>query len=347
LTVATACLALALLGGREVWAESPSDTLRNFFAEVNKILAQPMTESQPTERLSAVRTLVNGLFDFRDAAEVALGREWQARTPAEQEEFVRLFAGLLERSYVLQVASKASVNGGVSVRFLGESVDRDAATVRTAVVSRDGGEIRLDYHMLKRGERWLIRDVVFEGVSLVANYRAQFHRVIQGWSYPELVAKMKAKTGEARRESTTPAETAAIEPAVRRPVRSEDNLPVALSDRRSESGEHDAIDDARAGGERAPLQAATAPVTATSYWVQVGAFRNPDAAGRLARRLHEQGLVLSHGPELLLRVRVGPFPDRAEALSKLLELRAKGYKPFIAEEREQTSLAPSRSDGRR
>mgnify|MGYP001564741167 FL=1 len=76
-------------------------------------------------------------------------------------------------------------------------------------------------------------------------------------------------------------------------------------------------------------------MTAPSYWVQVGAFRNPDAAARLVSRLHERNLVLSHGPELRLRVRVGPFSDRAEALSKLLELRAKGYKPFIIEEREK------------
>ncbi|MBI4590427.1 MAG: ABC transporter substrate-binding protein [Candidatus Rokubacteria bacterium] len=301
---------------------------------MNKILAEPETEGHPTERLIAVRKLVNDIFDFRDAAELALGREWQARTPAEQEEFVQLFAGLLERAFIRGVASKASVNAGVRVRFLDESVDRDVATVQTAVVSRGGGEILLDYHMIKRGERWMIRDVVLEGVSLVANYRAQFHRVIEGSSYPDLVAKMKAKTAEARRVATVPAETASIEPAMRRPPPIEDNLPGALSERRSEFGEHDTVEDTHAGAEPAPLPTGTTPVTATSYWVQVGAFRNSGAAGRLASRLHEQSLVLSQGPELLLRVRVGPFSDRGEALSKLLELRAKGYKPFIAEERE-------------
>lgn len=335
LIVAAACLALVLLGCPEVGAESPTDTLRNFFTEVNKTLAEPETEGQPTERLIAVRKLVNDVFDFRDAAELALGREWQARTPAEQEEFVQLFADLLERSYVLRVASKASVNAGIRVRFLDEAVDRDAATVRTAVVSRDGGEILLDYHMIKRsGERWMILDVVIDGVSLAANYHAQFHRVIQGSSYPELVAEMKAKTAEARRVSTVPAETASIEPAMQRPPRIEDNLPVALSERRSDFGERDTVEDTHASAEPAQLPTGTTPVTATSYWVQVGAFRNPDAARRLASRLHEQNLVLSQGPELLLRVRVGPFSDRTEALSKLLEFRAKGYKPFIAEKHE-------------
>jgi len=35
----------------------------------------------------------------------------------------------------------------------------------------------------------------------------------------------------------------------------------------------------------------------------------------------------------LARVRMGPFAVRAEAVSKLRELQARGYQPFIAAER--------------
>jgi phospholipid transport system substrate-binding protein len=50
--------------------------------------------------------------------------------------------------------------------------------------------------MLRRGERWLVYDVNIEGVSLVANYRTQFNKIIQTSSYGELVKKMKSKQGE-------------------------------------------------------------------------------------------------------------------------------------------------------
>ena len=50
--------------------------------------------------------------------------------------------------------------------------------------------------MLKKGERWLVYDVVIEGVSLVANYRTQFNKIIQTSSYAELVKKMKVKQDE-------------------------------------------------------------------------------------------------------------------------------------------------------
>jgi cell division septation protein DedD len=75
-----------------------------------------------------------------------------------------------------------------------------------------------------------------------------------------------------------------------------------------------------------------------SYWVQVGAFANFEAAKRLAARLHEWRLPVhtavpqdSQTAPALSRVRVGPFADRAEAESALRDLRARGFTPFIAD----------------
>jgi phospholipid transport system substrate-binding protein len=50
--------------------------------------------------------------------------------------------------------------------------------------------------MLKRSDRWLVYDVVIEGVSLINNYRNQFNKIIQTSSYQELVNKMKARQEE-------------------------------------------------------------------------------------------------------------------------------------------------------
>ena len=38
--------------------------------------------------------------------------------------------------------------------------------------------------------------MIIEGVSLVANYRTQFNKIIQTSSYAELVKKMKVKQDE-------------------------------------------------------------------------------------------------------------------------------------------------------
>ena len=83
---------------------------------------------------------------------------------------------------------------GDRIVSLGES-DRASARVRATILTAGQGEIPVDYRMLRRGDRWVVYDVLIEGVSLVANYRAQFNKIIQTSSYQALVGKLRAKRG--------------------------------------------------------------------------------------------------------------------------------------------------------
>jgi len=110
----------------------------------------------------------------------------------EREEFIKLFGDLLERSYI----SKIELYGGEKISYVGESVDGDVATVRSKILAKQGTEVPVDYRMLRRGDRWMVYDVIIEGVSLISNYRTQFNKIIQTSSYQELVKKMKTKQDE-------------------------------------------------------------------------------------------------------------------------------------------------------
>ena len=59
-----------------------------------------------------------------------------------------------------------------------------------------GTEVPIDYRMKRENGAWHVYDVVIEGVSLVANYRTQFNKIIQTSSYQELVKKLKTKQEE-------------------------------------------------------------------------------------------------------------------------------------------------------
>jgi len=50
--------------------------------------------------------------------------------------------------------------------------------------------------MVRHEERWLVRDVFVEGVSLVANFRSQFQRILRDSSYRGLVIRIKGRTLE-------------------------------------------------------------------------------------------------------------------------------------------------------
>ena len=183
-----------LLATAEARAGQPTDQLRAQIDRVLKLLENPelKKEGKVKERRTAVRKIANDIFDFGETAKRSLARHWPPRTPAEREEFIALFADLLERSYI----SRIELYGGEKIGYLGESIESDLATVRTKIVTKEGTDIPVDYRMLKRGDRWLVYDVIIEGVSLIANYRAQFNKIITTSSYQELVKKMKTKQEE-------------------------------------------------------------------------------------------------------------------------------------------------------
>jgi phospholipid transport system substrate-binding protein len=176
-------------------AGPPTEQLRGAIDRVLKTVEDPAmkAENKTTERRQAVRKIANDIFDWAETAKRALGRHWQARTESEREEFVRLFGDLLERAYI----SKIELYGGEKISYTGESIDGDFAVVKTKIVTpKQGTEIPVDYRLLRRSERWLVYDVVIEGISLVSNYRTQFNKIIQSSSYQELVKKMKTKQEE-------------------------------------------------------------------------------------------------------------------------------------------------------
>lgn len=204
--VAIAALAGVIAGSPPAWAAAPTDQLREYTEHVLKVLEDPALkpEDRKPERRAAVRKVAVVAFDVQETARRALGPHWQARTPAEREEFVLLFAELLEQTYI----SRIDYFGGERLRFVSEKIDGDYASVRAHVITRQGTEVPVDARMLRKGDRWLIYDVVIENVSLINNYRAQFDRIIRTASYGDLVKKLKTR-GELSdgREPTKPART--------------------------------------------------------------------------------------------------------------------------------------------
>ena len=186
-------LAVVVLTGLLVapvaWAGVPTDQLRVQIDRVIKTVEDPELKSKTAERRAAVRKLANETFDFPEMAKRALARHWQPRTPAERDEFVKLFADLLERAYVSRIENY----GGEKIAYNGDTIEGDAALVKTKIITKQGTDVPVDYRMLKRSDRWLVYDVVIEGVSLINNYRNQFNKIIQTSSYQSLVDRMKNK----------------------------------------------------------------------------------------------------------------------------------------------------------
>ena len=195
LRFAVACTVVgALLVASEATAGAPTEQLRTQVEKVLKLLEDGALKApdKAKERRTAVRKVADEIFDFGETAKRSLGRHWAARTPEERDEFVKLFGDLLERSYI----SKIELYGGEKIQYVGDKIEGEAAVVQSKLLTKAGGEVPIEYRMLKKGERWLVYDVVIEGVSLVSNYRTQFNKIIQTSSFQDLVKKMKTRQEE-------------------------------------------------------------------------------------------------------------------------------------------------------
>jgi phospholipid transport system substrate-binding protein len=170
-------------------SEKPTEILKTTVEKIidilrNKELKKPEMKDS---RRRILRSTIEEVFDFEEMSKRTLGIYWRKRTEKERKEFVELFSRLLERTYINKIESYTDEK----IIFTEERVKGNYAIVKSIVKTRQATEISIDYRMLKKDNRWVVYDVIIEGVSLVKNYRTQFREIIRKGSYSVLVQKIK------------------------------------------------------------------------------------------------------------------------------------------------------------
>jgi phospholipid transport system substrate-binding protein len=149
------------------------------------------TSSPLAQRQDKLRQIVAQTFDFKEMAKSALGYHWKELSPAQQQEFTNAFIAFIEDSYL----SKINDYRGQQVNFLKMSQDGvQYAQVNTDIVQPNGKDaIHVNYRLLKEDGTWRIYDVTVDAISIIANYRNQFNRVMNNKGYATLIADLKSK----------------------------------------------------------------------------------------------------------------------------------------------------------
>jgi phospholipid transport system substrate-binding protein len=201
--IRTLTVLLTLCFASSAWAGAPSDQLRAGVERVFKILKDPALqgEEKTPQRTTSIIRVASEIFDFGEMAKRSLGQHWEQRTPAERADFVQIFTDLVQRSYI----SKVDQHGSEKMTIQGETIEGEYAVVRTTIILSRGGAMPLDYRMRSTGDRWQAYDLSIDGISLVANYRAQFNKIIRTTSYDSLVSKLKSHQADFTAPSAAPA----------------------------------------------------------------------------------------------------------------------------------------------
>jgi len=200
---ATLMLLLATSTTSTTSGEAPVQELRSRVDRAVQVLSDPAFKgaSKVTERRARVRKIADEIFDYAEMAKRSLGVHWTQMAAGDRERFMRSFSDLLDRAYFEKIDSY----NGEKVRYLDPKIDGAQAMVPTRVTTEKGTEIPVEYRMHRDQDRWMVYDVVIEGVSLVSNYRAQFDRIIRTASTGELLKRLEAQVaGQASGGSREP-----------------------------------------------------------------------------------------------------------------------------------------------
>lgn len=167
------------------------DPLSQIKETVDRIIAVLKDEQLAAPEMRAARRgkvedLVDSVFDFQAMGKKTLSDTWETLALAEKKEFVELLARMVKQRYIGKIDSYA----GQEVVFKRQRQKGELALVYSDLLDNNT-EIPIDYKMVFNGDRWVVYDLRIENVSLVANYRSDFSRIINKDGVPALMKKMR------------------------------------------------------------------------------------------------------------------------------------------------------------
>ena len=148
-------------------------------------------EARPELIYPLVESTVLPHFDFREMSQSALGRFWRDASEDQKAGITREFRELLVRTY----ASALLGYSGQQIEYLPAQFPADATNVMipTRITSAGAPPVPINYRLKLEDSRWMVYDVVIDGVSLITNYRSQFAAVVRRNGIDGLIATLADK----------------------------------------------------------------------------------------------------------------------------------------------------------
>jgi len=123
-------------------------------------------------------------------SKLVIARPWRKFTKEQRSEFVVEFKTHLARSYGRRLSRYEGVDVAVTTEV---AEQRGDVTINSEVVGGQFGGSVIAYRMRGKTGRWLVIDVIIEGVSLVSNFRSQFKPIVSQGGAEELLRRLKDK----------------------------------------------------------------------------------------------------------------------------------------------------------
>ena len=194
---AGATLLAVLLSPRLATAQMEGGRAATFIQTTGNSLVEALNSTSLSlpQRRERVAAILRQAVDIEGTGRFILGRWWRVASPAEQQEYLRLF----EETLLRNLAGRFGEFQGV--RFsLGRSQQRSEDDVLvTTVVERPGSAaVNLDWRVAEVNGQPRVVDLVAEGTSLRLTQRSEYSSVVQrgGNQIGALLAAMRTQLAQ-------------------------------------------------------------------------------------------------------------------------------------------------------
>jgi len=186
---ATALLAAAaLLVATTATTPGPRDVVARTVDDVLAILKD--ASLTPDARRERIVEIAYERFDFPTMSKLVLAKYWKRFDAAQREEFMKEFKDFLAHRY----GDRIDRYEQEKVEIVGErSASGGDAVVATKIHRPKAESVAVEYRLRSREGAWRVIDVKIEGISLVSNYRDQFHEVLSHGGPEKLLAQLRER----------------------------------------------------------------------------------------------------------------------------------------------------------
>lgn len=182
--------------GRAAASATPRDVVQTVIDEGLRILRNDALSV--VEKRDRLQAMVEEYFDFATLSKLVLAQNWRKLSKAQRDSFVEVFKTHLALTYSKNIADYDNE----SAEIVGEQEEaRGDRTVKSKILRRNAEDVYVQYRLRERDGRWMMIDVVVEGVSLVSNWRSQFREVLGNKSPERLIELLEEKNEKLRQET--------------------------------------------------------------------------------------------------------------------------------------------------
>lgn len=184
------CLLLAAPPNAQAATGTPADTVSAF----HQMLGDSMARSAKLGcegRIAKLGPAVDAAFDLPFIAERSLRRHWKTLDESQRQQFTAALRTSVVATYATEFATPGSVSfstGGTEPQSNGD------ALVHASLQPKNDAAVSLDYLLKPRGERWLVVNVLADGVSDLALRASQYDSLVKKDGLPALLARLDSQT---------------------------------------------------------------------------------------------------------------------------------------------------------